>query len=130
MILTNLIARPSKWSNRLAAAFVAGILMQSEAYAGDGFSKITKNIVTSFDNVPSAISTLSYIGGIGFGVAGVIKLKQHVDNPQNAPLKEGLIRLIAGGGLLALPAVFDAMTGSIGTSGSTPSVITVNDLSL
>ena len=78
------------------------------------FSDVATNIVTGSNSLPSLISTVSYIGGIGLGVAGVFKLKQHVDNPGQTPMKDGLVRLGAGGGLLALPFVTSAMQGTIG----------------
>ncbi len=59
------------------------------------------------------VQTVAYVGGIGLGVAGIFKLKQHVDNPGQTPMKDGLARLGTGGGLLALPYVTTAMMGSI-----------------
>ncbi len=38
------------------------------------------------------IQTVAYVGGIGLGVAGIFKLKSHVDNPGQTPMKDGLIR--------------------------------------
>ncbi len=63
------------------------------------------------------IQTVAYVGGIGLGVAGIFKLKSHVDNPGQTPMKDGLIRLGAGGGLLALPYLTTAMMGSITNAG-------------
>ena len=42
-------------------------------------------------------------------------------------LQEGAIRLVAGGGLFALPIVFEAMQGSIG-EGSGPAAIDINSV--
>ena len=107
-------ARLNKLSNKLAAAAtMAFMLGSSDAYAGKGFGTITKNINTSTSDIPSLVSTVAYIGGVGLGVLGVLKLKAHVDNPQT-PLKDGLVRLGAGGALLALPALYTAMTETIG----------------
>jgi len=47
-----------------------------------------------------------------------LKIKDHVENPSQTPLQHGAIRLLAGGGLLALPVIFAAMEGSIGTGGN------------
>jgi hypothetical protein len=105
----------SKNLHRLAAAMTAGILMSEAGQAKAAtFSDVATNIVTNSNTLPSLVSTVSYIGGIGLGVAGVFKLKQHVDNPGQTPMKDGLVRLGAGGGLLALPFVTSAMQGTIG----------------
>jgi len=108
----------TKFSTRLAAIATVGLMTGMSDAKAQGFTDITDNINTSVSDVPSLISTTCYIAGLGLGVAGVLKLKGHVDNPAQEPLKNGLVRLGAGGGLLALPAVLDAMMGTIGDSGS------------
>ena len=105
-----------KTTHKLAAAFTAGILMSectSASAAATDLTVLSNNIAASGAGLPHMISTVAYVGGIGLGVAGIFKLKQHVDNPGQAPLKDGLIRLGAGGGLLALPFITSAMQGSI-----------------
>ena len=111
-------------SYRVAALATTGFMMGlSDAHA-NGFQDASDNIQSSAQNIPELISTVAYIGGAGMGVAGVLKLKQHVDNPGQNPLKDGLVRLGAGGGLLALPFVLESMTSTIGTGGD----VTYNSL--
>jgi len=113
-------AKLENMTARLAAIATVGAMMQfSEAHA-TGFQTATGNIKTSASDIPNLISTVAYIGGAGLGVAGVLKMKQHVDNPTQTPLKDGLVRLGAGGGLLALPFVLDSMGSTIGTGGTVP----------
>lgn len=118
-------------THKLAAAVSAAVLVSTasdaNAAAGTGFSAVSDNIVTSASKFPNLISTVAYIGGIGLAVAGVFKLKQHVDNPGQTPMKDGLVRLGVGGGLLALPALTTAMTETVGTDGTAP---VVQDLQL
>ena len=90
----------------------------SDAMAQTGFSVISNNVVTSIANFPAVVSAASYLIGIALGVLGIMKVKDHVENPGQTPLKEGAIRLAAGGALLALPTVFDAMITSIGAGGT------------
>jgi hypothetical protein len=119
---TTMKARLNKLSNKMAAlATVSFMLGSSEAFAGKGFTGVTKNITASTSTIPNLVSTVAYIGGLGLGVAGVLKLKAHVDNPQT-PLKDGLVRLGAGGGLLALPFVLQSMTSTIGTGGAVTAI--------
>ncbi len=102
-----------------AIATVGYMATMSDALAGNaGFTDITGNIKGSVSEFPSLVTTAAYIGGAGLAMAGVLKLKAHVDNPQT-PLKDGLVRLGAGGGLLALPFVLEAMETSIDTGGAT-----------
>lgn len=110
------------YTHKLAAAMTVGMMSSSmDAFAGGTtFSNVSDNIVTSASKFPNLISTVSYIGGIGLGVAGVFKLKQHVDNPGQTPMKDGLVRLGVGGALLTLPFLTDAMMGTVGTGGQGP----------
>ena len=52
--------------------------------------------------------------GILLGVLGLLKIKDHVEQPTSVKLQDGAIRLAAGGGLFALPMVYEAMRSTIG----------------
>ena len=114
----------------LGAAFTVGILTPSFAHAatypmpGNNFGEIGENITDSIANLPGLLTALSYMFGILLGVLGIMKIKDHVENPQQTALKDGAIRLAAGGALFALPIVFEAMLNTIG-SGSTVSAATL-----
>lgn len=100
----------------LGAAMTAGMIMPAKAaFAGTAsFNNIATNINTSIQDLPGLLTALSYLFGIILGVLGVMKIKDHVENPSNTPLKDGAIRLAAGGALFALPIIFDAMNTTIG----------------
>jgi hypothetical protein len=105
-----------KAMHRFAAVMTAAVLMSESASAfaqGVNFTDVTKNITQSTSTLPNLISTVAYIGGVGMGVAGIFKLKQHVDNPSQTPMKDGLVRLGSGGGLLVLPYMTEAMMGTV-----------------
>ena len=91
--------------------------MASGGGSGINAAAVSKNIGEASTNFPQLIATVAYIGGVGLGVTGIFKLKQHVDNPQT-PMKDGLARLGAGGGLLALPYLTQVMVGNVADNGS------------
>lgn len=104
-----------------SAAFVAGYLLSAEAAhaaATSTFSTIGSNVTASMATLPGFLSAVAYMFGILIGVLGVLKIKDHVENPNNAPLKDGAIRLAAGGGLFALPVIYQSMKGSIDGGGA------------
>lgn len=112
---------------RVASAMTVGMMFSTDAFAqfsggttggGNNFSNVTDKLVGSSSKLPNLITTMAYIGGIGMGVAGIMKLKAHVDNPGQAPMKDGLIRLAAGGGLLSLPMIIESMTNTVGAGGT------------
>jgi hypothetical protein len=106
-------------SLQMSAAFVSGYMLTSQPAHANNFSNIAQNIITSMANLPGLLSGVSYMFGILIGVLGILKIKDHVENPNNTPLKDGAIRLAAGGGLFALPIVYQAMFNTIGTGATT-----------
>lgn len=92
-----------------------GFAPDAMATSTNNANDIAGNIVGSISQLPALLSSLSYLGGITLGTLGVLKIKDHVENPSQTPLKEGAIRLATGGALLSLPIIFEAMSSAIGT---------------
>lgn len=114
-----------------AGMFVVTALTVGEAYASGGdsnFSSIAQNITKSIQDLPKLLSGLAYMFGILLAVLGVMKIKDHVENPGQTPLKDGSIRLAAGGALFAIPMVSNAMLNTIGseTAVSAPTLKTID----
>ena len=119
-----------KTTHKLAAAATSGMMMASSKGALAGAinaNDLVGNIMESSKSFTDMINLLGYIGGSGLAVAGIFKLKQHVDNPGQHPMKDGLMRLAAGGGLLALPFMTRAMQGSVSNGNNDALTITKLD---
>ena len=114
-------------SLQFSAAFVTGLIASTDSAhaSGNNFSSIAENITTSISQIPGLITGVSYMLGILFGVLGILKIKDHVEQPTQTQLKDGAIRLAAGGGLFSLPIVFEAMQQTVG-DGSTVSAAQLN----
>ena len=54
------------------------------------------------DNLIAVMEGGAYALGLLFGVTGIIKLKNHVESPNNVPLSDSMKRFAAGGALFAL----------------------------
>lgn len=102
-------------SLQMSAAFAVGYMLSTQEAHANNFNSIASNIVTSIASLPSLLSALSYMFGILLGTLGIMKIKDHVENPGQTPLKDGAVRLAAGGALLALPMIFEAMFETIGS---------------
>lgn len=106
------------------AAFTVGMIATKSALAqgtvsagtsgGNNFNEIAENIVDSISDLPGLLTALSYLAGVLFGVLGILKIKDHVEDPNSAPLKDGAVKLAAGGALFALPIIYEAMFNTIG----------------
>lgn len=105
---------------KLGAVMTTGMLVGSagSAHAANNFGSIASNITDSIADLPGLLSALAYMFGILLGVLGVMKIKDHVENPSQTPLKDGAIRLAAGGALFALPIIFEAMSETVAIGGA------------
>jgi hypothetical protein len=74
---------------------------------------VVANTIFSVQFIPDLISGVIYLIGVSLGIYGVIRIKEHVDNPDRAPLRSGVIRLLIGGAFLAMPTVYQAMVDTI-----------------
>lgn len=117
----------NKYTLKLSAAIIVGITSGATdslaattggTTSGETFSSISNNITTSISGLPGLLSGVAYMMGILLGVLGILKIKDHVENPSQTPLQHGAIRLTAGGGLFALPIVYEAMQNTIGAGGN------------
>ena len=95
-------------------AFIAG----AKAAHANNFGDISENIISSIESLPGMLTGIAYMMGILMGVLGILKLKDHVENPSQTKLKDGAIGMAAGGALFALPIVYEAMQNTIGTTGN------------
>lgn len=121
-----MITLSSKKTIQLAALMAVLVLAGAGEAHASNFSAIAENIVTSIQSLPGLLSGIAYMFGILLGVLGILKIKDHVENPGQVALKDGAIRLAAGGGLFALPIVYDAMLNTVGASGTATSAATLN----
>ena len=108
---------------RKISALFALSLIFSATYGTFAFAQdvnaVAQDIVASSEQLPGLIAAISYLLGILFGVLGVLKLKDHVENPTQTTLRSGLIRLLAGGALFALPIIYEAVANTIGYNSTT-----------
>jgi len=102
---------------KIQSAVLVGIMFaSSDVQAGNNFSDIARNINNSIEELPGLVTGVSYMMGLLLGTLGIMKLKDHVENPTQTPLKDGAVRLAAGGALFGLPIVFESMLNTVGTT--------------
>lgn len=110
----------NKKLNRLgaytSASLVTGLLASKDAEA-NSFTSISQTITSQIGGLPGFLTAIAYIMGVILAVLGILKIKDHVENPSQTPLKEGAIRLAAGGALFVVPIITEAMQNLIGQGG-------------
>ena len=132
----------NKLSAVTGAAFTIGTMGTTDAFAGgftagaggtvgankSTFNDIGGSIVQNIATLPGLLTALSYMMGLMFSVLGILKIKDHVENPTQTQLKDGAIRLAVGGGLFLLPVVTGAMQNLVGTDSTAVNAAAVNKI--
>ncbi len=86
------------------------------AFANAGSVMTTMNY--NFRVLPTAVAWFSYLTGIGFTAVGLLKMRDYVDNPSQAPVKVALAYLFIGAMLVVLPYAVNVATESVGGASS------------
>ncbi len=90
----------------LMVFFYADSALAAEGAAAEGgLSSIADNVTSNLGSLATLISAASYIVGIGFALAGMVKFKAHRDNPTQVPLSAPIVLLFVGIGLVFLPSI-------------------------
>lgn len=88
---------------------IVGGMFACEALLADSGGKtigeVAANVTNSLDQVAKLISGASFVAGVGFALAGMVKFKAHKDQPQQVPLSAAIVLLAVGAGLIFLPSV-------------------------
>ncbi len=66
---------------------------------------------------PAFLTAISYLFGLVMGVWGVLKIRDHVLNPQQTGVFEGISRLMAGGAFFALPVLIEVFRNTLTNGG-------------
>jgi hypothetical protein len=110
----------------LAITAVA-LTLASPAFAqqiSDSIDNVRNNLTT----VPILINFAAYIIGFALCVAGIAKLKAHVDNPGQTPIKDGLGRLAAGAMFISVPFLLDILRNTQKVTGGSAAYAKVSAL--
>lgn len=80
---------------------------------GDTIGSVMCNTVESSSQLPSLLTGIAYMAGLVLAVTAILKLKDHVLNPNQTPISESLKRFLVGGGFFALPYVTEAAYNTV-----------------
>jgi len=71
------------------------------------------NVIKSSSTLPGLFTGLSYFMGLILGFMGIMKLKEHVEIPNQVQIWDPMKRFIAGGAFFALPMVFEVLYNTV-----------------
>jgi len=85
--------------------------------AAASLTDIANNITAIFPSFINLVVAVCYVAGMGFAAAGVMKFKQHKDNPTQVPLSGPVVMIFIAAALIYLPTLLTATGTSVfGTS--------------
>ena len=91
----------------LGKVFFIFILTTSTVAAAD-IGDVSQTIGSSFPHLAKLITSGSYIAGLAFSIAVIIKFKAHKDNPTQVPIGLPITLAIIAASLLFLPSILSA----------------------
>ncbi len=100
----------------LSLLMVAGL---AEATTSQTIGSVAASITGTFANIGKLITAASYIAGLGFSIAAVLKFKAHKDNPQQTPVGQPIGLVVVAAGLLFLPNVMTSVGATLFTDAKT-----------
>ncbi|HCI46326.1 MAG TPA: hypothetical protein DFI00_03435 [Rhodospirillaceae bacterium] len=100
------------------ALAVSMVALPSLAHASNGIAGMGDQLRTQIGSLTDLIGAASFIVGLVFGASGLMKFKQHSENPQGTPLSHAMVRLLVAGALIALPAVLGTSVGTLFNTGA------------
>jgi intracellular multiplication protein IcmD len=91
---------------------------------------IAGNIKQTFGALAQLVTAVSYVAGMGFGIASILKFKAHKDNPTQIPIGTPIALLFVAAALLFMPTLFGVAGQTVFGSGkSAGGVSGISDIS-
>ncbi len=100
----------------------AGGLLRTPPALAVSLGDMADKAATDLDTVPALLAIGFYIVGAAVAGFGLLKLKRHVDHPQQTTLGSGLIAILIGVALIAAPAVINGLVNTFGLGGAVQTV--------
>jgi intracellular multiplication protein IcmD len=97
----------------LGLACIGIMIFAGTAFAGSlNVGGMASSITSSFKSLTKLITAGSYLAGLGFSIAAIMKFKAHKDNPTQIPVGTPIALVFIAAALLFLPTI-------LGVAGST-----------
>lgn len=100
-------------------------IFSGEAYAQSSMNigDVAEQVTSTFGQFAQLITAASYIAGLGFAVAAILKFKAHKDNPQQITVGTPIALMFVAAALIFLPSMFQVAGQTLfGTTGSAAGV--------
>ncbi len=79
---------------------------------------MAEKAAADLEAVPEFLAIGFYIVGAAAVGFGLLKLKRHVDHPQQTSIGSGLVAIVVGVALIAAPAIVNGLSDTFGLDGA------------
>ncbi|MGH1378523.1 MAG: hypothetical protein ACRBB3_06845 [Alphaproteobacteria bacterium] len=100
------------WFDSTQGGGTSGCTSTGGGTAGQ-MSEVICHVMSSTMSMPRFLGAISYFIGLVLGLWAILKIRDHVNNPAQVALSEGVSRLIAAGAFFAMPVVAMALAYSV-----------------
>jgi len=85
------------------------MLLTAEVFAKDVITlgNMATSVTDTFSSIGKLITGGSYLAGLGFSIAAIMKFKQHKDNPTQITIGTPIALVLIAAALLFLPSILD-----------------------
>lgn len=98
------------------------------AFSASGIGAVATNVRSNFSALAQLITAGSYVAGLAFGVAAVVKFKAHKDAPTQVTIGQPIALLFVAAALVFIPGVLKSSGRTLFVSGSTAGVSGVTSI--
>jgi len=107
---------------RATALAVLGALAAARPALAVSLGDMARRAATDLETVPAFLAIGFYIVGATVVGFGLLKLKRHVDHPQQTTFGSGLIAILIGVALIAVPAIINGLADTFGLGGASQTI--------
>jgi intracellular multiplication protein IcmD len=93
---------------------VSSVFAETPSPGGNDISSIATGITTTLGSIGKLMVAIAYLAGFGFLMFGILKFKQHKDNPQQVTLGVPIVMTIIGSVLLFVGSFIAPLGASLG----------------
>jgi len=94
-------------------AILLSLVLAHDAAASGGIAGMGLQLQQQIGSLTALIGAASFIVGLVFGASGLMKFKQHSENPQGTPISHAMVRILVAGALISLPSILGTSIGTL-----------------
>ena len=102
-----------KKSHLLGLGLAVSLMVLPEVAHANGIAGMGNQLRDQIGSLTDLIGAASFIVGLVFGASGLMKFKQHSENPQGTPISHAMVRILVAGALISLPSILGTSVGTL-----------------